>query len=201
MDLITGPGKYGINSGKMQSTSSPSSKGWNFNPGQAANIAHAGGTLLDVVSYLRDPTSKAYRKAGKYAKQGADFENAQLKAKGQEALAIGQRGQMAEQDATNKAISRAIAVAAGSGGGASDPTVMSIIGNLASEGNTNALSALYSGQSEQVAYENEILANTFNAKATSAGYKYKAKATSQANWDNAFGSLLDGASTFLEKYG
>lgn len=170
-------------------------------PGFTADLAHGGGTLLDVVSYLRDPTSKAYKKAGKYDKKAVDFENAQLEARGKEDYAIGQRAYLAEQDVAEKAISRAVAVAAGSGGGASDPTVMKIIGDLASEGKTNALSALYEGESSQVAYENEILANKYNSKVNTAGYNYKAKANRMANWDAAGGSLLSGIATFAEKYG
>lgn len=170
-------------------------------PGFTADLAHGAGTLLDVWSYLNDPTAAAYKKAGKYSKNAMNFENTQLAAKAKEAFAIGQRAYLAEADATTKAISRATAVAAASGGGASDPGVMSIIGRLASEGNTNALSALYEGQSTDVAYQNEILANKYNAKADMAGYKFKSGAYRQANWDAAAGSLLSGIATFAEKYG
>lgn len=202
MDSITGPGKYGISSGKMQnSLAKTNGSGFSVPAGVSADIVRGGGTLLDVVSYLRDPTSAAYKKAAKLNKKAINFENTQLAAKGKEAFAIGQRGAIAEQDVADKAISRAIAVAAASGGGASDPTVMQIIGNLASEGKTNALSALYEGQSTEVAYQNEILANQYAAKADMAGAKWKAKATRKANWDAAFGSLLSNGSTFLEKYG
>lgn len=170
-------------------------------PGFTADMAHGGGTLLDVVSYLRDPTVAAFKKAGKYNKKAIDFENAQLEARGKEDFAIGQRAYLAEKAVTDKAISRAVAVAAASGGGASDPTVMKLIGNLASEGKTNALSALYEGESSQVAYENQILANKYNAKADTAGHKFKSKSLRQANMDAAFGSLLSGVATFAEKYG
>lgn len=198
MDTV---GKYGVASGKMQNKAATSGSSWTVPHGLSADIARGSGTLLDVVSYLRDPTSKAYKRAGKYAKQSADFENAQLEARGKEDFAIGQRAALAEQDTATQAISRAVAVAAASGGSATDPTVLKIIGDLASEGNTNALSALYEGESSQVAYENEIMANKFNAKADVAGYRFQGKAYKRANYDKAFGALLSGVTPFLEKYG
>jgi hypothetical protein len=181
--------------------SASSKKSYWTSPGFTADLAHGSGTVLDIFAYLNDPTSKAYKAAGKYGKKAADFENAQLAAKGKEAFAIGQRAYLAEKQATDKALSRAVAVAAASGGGASDPGVMDIIGKLASEGNTNALSALYEGQSTQVAYQNEILANNYNADAAAAGYKFKGNAWGGANWDSAVGTLLSGIATFAEKYG
>jgi murein L,D-transpeptidase YcbB/YkuD len=170
-------------------------------PGFGADLAHGGGTVLDAVSYLTDKTGSAYKKAAKYGKASTKFENAQLDAKGKEAFASAQRGALAEQKTADLAISRAVAVAAGSGGSATDPTVMDIIGNLASEGKTNALSALYEGQSTQAAYQNEILANNHNSKTNTAGYNFKGKAYDRANLDSAFGTLLSGGSTFLQKYG
>lgn len=170
-------------------------------PGFTADLAHGGGTLLDIYSYLNDPTASAYKKAGKYVKQGAKFENIQLAAKGKEAFASAQRGALAESKAADLAISRAVAVSAASGGGASDPGVMNIIGNLASEGKTNALSALFEGQSTDVAYQNEILANNYNAKTAAAGYKFQGGSYRMADYDGAAGSLLSGIATFAEKYG
>lgn len=173
---------------------------WN-SPGFTADLAHGGGTLLDIFSYLRDGTGSAYKNAGKYAKQSAAFENSQFAARGKEAFAIGQRGALAEKKQADLAISRAVAVAAATGGSASDPTVAKVVGNLASEGNTNAMSALFEGQSTQTSYQNEIIANNFNAKANAAGYKFKGSAYNMANYDAAAGSLLSGIATFAEKYG
>lgn len=200
MDSITSKAT-GHQAAISQASKGSSSGGFSLPPGLSADIAHGGGTLLDIVSYLTDPTASAYKKSAKLNKKASAFENAQLAAKGKEAFAIGQRGAIAEKDAADKAISRAVAVAAASGGGANDPTVQGIIGNLASEGNTNALSALYEGQSTQAAYENEIISNKYGAKAYGAGAKFKASATNKANLDAALGSLLSGGSTFLEKYG
>lgn len=172
-------------------------------PGSGADIAHAGSTLVGTVNAFRSNglQADAYKAAGKNTKKLSDFMTAQYAARGKEAVATGQRGALAEQRQARLAMSKAQAVAAASGGGASDPTVQHIIGGLASEGNTNALSALYSGQSTEADYANYGAAAKFNASSDAAGYNLKSKAYSNNKWDDAIGTLLDGSTSFLEKYG
>lgn len=86
--------------------------------------------------------------------------------------------------------SRALARAAASGGGASDPTVVNILANLEGESKYRALTALYEG--EETARSKETQAN---AKRTEA---HNAK---KAGYIGALGTVLSGASTMYTRFG
>lgn len=176
---------------------------WLNTPDSGADIAHGSSTLLSTIDAFRqgNQTAAIYNNATKNVKKGAAFENTQLAAMGKDAIAASQRQALDETKQSKLTQSRAVAVAAGTGGGASDPSVMSIIKNLASEGNTNALSALYTGEAANTEYQNRISANTYEAKATAAGYGMRAKAESGNKWNTALSTILSGVPSFLEKYG
>ena len=97
----------------------------------------AGGTALSAYGKYR---------GGKSAKARAKFEAKQMEANANKAISVSQReAQEIDREGRIQA-SRALAVAAASGGGASDPTVMNIMGDLA--GGTDYLKsvALYEGK-------------------------------------------------------
>lgn len=204
MDWMSGSsGAYnGQGRGWQASQTGVGSSSW-YTPGVGADVAHGASTVLGTLDALRSGSSASaiYKGAAKNVKKANDFENAQLAGFGKEAVASSQRQALDEKKQADLAISRATAVAAGTGGGASDPGVMSIIGRLASEGNTNAMSALYTGQAAQQEYANKIKANDFEAKSTAAGYKMKASAENGGKWNSAIATVLNGVPSFLEKYG
>jgi hypothetical protein len=170
-------------------------------PGIGADFAHGAGTLVGAYGALKSGsnTKKAYNMAAEAALADAEYENKILKQNSQNAKGAAQRGAIEQDRQAKLAMSRAVAVAAGSGAGASDPTVTKLVGDLAARGKYNALTALYQGDSEAQYYENVMTANTHNAKANAAGYKFRGKASS--GMDEAIGTLLSGASGFLQKYG
>lgn len=63
-----------------------------------------------------------------------------------EAIAISQRQSLEEQRQATLVASRALAVAAASGAGVSDPTMVRVIANARGEGAVRAATALYEGQ-------------------------------------------------------
>lgn len=74
---------------------------------------------------------------------------------GQQKVAEAQRKQQDEQLKTRYTQSRLQALAAGSGGGANDPTIIKLGQDIAGQGEYNALSALYAGQSSQWAFNTQ----------------------------------------------
>lgn len=93
--------------------------------------------------------------AGLSAKQSADFEAKQLKQRAGQAKATSQFQAEQERRQSRYIQSRAQALAAASGAGASDKTVLDIMGSLEKEGEYRALSALYAGD---VASQNDLMA-------------------------------------------
>lgn len=84
--------------------------------------------------------------AGKQQRENADFEAAQYRQKAGQAQASSQREAFTADQQAKYIASRALAVAAASGGGASDPTVVHIISGIAGEGAYRQALALYQGE-------------------------------------------------------
>lgn len=83
---------------------------------------------------------------GTKQKEKAEFEADQLEQQAGQAVAVGQRENMEIQRYARLTQSRALALAAASGGGASSPTVVNLIGNIAKRGAYEGAKALYSGE-------------------------------------------------------
>lgn len=86
------------------------------------------------------------REAGASRKAAAEFEANVLEVQAGQQIAVTQRDMMDVQRAGRLAQSRALALSAASGGGASSPTVTKLIGDLAKETSYNAARALYAGE-------------------------------------------------------
>jgi len=126
---------------------------------------------------------KAYGqyKQGKAAKRAGDLDAEQLLQKAGTRRAAGQRDAEEEQRNTELAYSRALAVAASSGGGVSDPTVVKLIGDLQGEGEYRVLSKLFVAEDE---------AEGLEYRATVA--KREGRAKRRAYNIAAVGSLVEG---------
>lgn len=86
--------------------------------------------------------------------------------------------------------SRVLAVAAASGGGASDPTVMNLMSRLAGENNYRQMTALYEGEEEARQLRNQASVTRNAGKRAEASSKL-----------GAFGTVLSGGSSLYSKYG
>jgi hypothetical protein len=166
----------------------------------AVGIAGAG--LL--MSYSgQQKAGKAEAKRGQGLSQIAEFEAQQMEQNAITEIATSQRLAGEERRRADITESRALALAAASGGGASDPTVVKIISELAGEGSYRSAIALYEG--EERARQMRIGAQ---ARRIEGQYGLEGGlASSRAYQTMATGSLLTGAGkiamtpTLFQKYG
>lgn len=100
-------------------------------------IASVGGSIVSGLGQMQ---------AGRAANASAKFQAAQLEQRVGQERAAAQRQAIEERRKAAFAISRGQAVAAASGGGATDPTVLDVTGGVAAQGEYNALSALFEGE-------------------------------------------------------
>lgn len=154
-----------------------------------------GGSLFSMMG--ASDAADAAEVMGQRARQAADFRAAQLRSNAGQAIAASQRAGDNEVRRANLLASRALAVAAASGGGASDPTVVKLISNIAGEGTYRRLSAMYEGEERARAMRMQADAASYEgAIAEEAGYM---KADSYRTQGMA-GLFKMGGSLF-EKYG
>ena len=115
--------------------------------GTAAAAGQVGlGTLLTTAGTLY---------SGVRAMQTGNQQASILQQKGEQELAIAQRKAMESRRQKDLVLSRQRAVAAASGGGATDPTVMSIMGQTEKQGEYNALMDMYNGRTMRADLFNE----------------------------------------------
>lgn len=88
------------------------------------------------------------------------------------------------------AVSRGIAVAAASGAGVDDPTVVNLLARIEGEGEYRALSALYEGEETARGMEAEAAARRRGAKSTKKAGLIKAGST-----------ILSAGSSMYDRYG
>ena len=90
--------------------------------------------------------ARAARLAGERKKVAAEFNATELERQAGIAVALSQRQAMEERRMAEYAASRALAVAAASGGGVSDPTVVKLLADHKGMGAYKANLALYEGE-------------------------------------------------------
>lgn len=128
--------------------------------------------------------------AGSQEKELANYQASQLERNAGQSQAVAQRQAIEERRKARLLESRAQAVAAASGGGASDSTVVNLIGNIEKQGEYNALTALYNGDMQAANMKEE------------AGIRRKTgKAAAYAGQTQAASTILSGASSLYNKYG
>lgn len=128
---------------------------------------------------------------GEQAEQSALFEAAQMDRNAKSAEAVSQREAIRAKREAAYLASRAEAVAASSGGGGSDPTIVNLIGGIEEEGEYNALTALFNGQQR---------ADAMRTGADVARMEGRSKR--KAGNTGAFSTVLSGAAKYgLSRYG
>ena len=120
----------------------------------AVGVAIGAGGLLLSGKAGREAKKNANREqelseqAGQARNEAAQLEADVLDRQAIQTRAAAQRDMFDVQRAARLAESRAVALAAASGGGASAPTVLNIVGNIAKEGAYNAARAMYAGEEQ-----------------------------------------------------
>lgn len=168
-----------------------------------AQAALVGATVLSTVGTIVSANSAATasKAEGASARNAAEFQQAQYNQRAGQELASSQRQAIEERRKADLAISRARAIAAGSGGSATDPTVMKIYNDLASEGEYNALSALYEGDEAATGLRMQGAAARYEGESAYQAGQYKSSAYRRAGYLQGVGTALSGVSDFYTKYG
>jgi hypothetical protein len=133
---------------------------------------------------------------GIQARQAANFQAAQLRQNANAAEAASQRTAFDIDRQTQFITSRALAVAAGSGGGASDPTVVNLIARDAGEGAYQKQLALYGGRDRARLDQEQADAKVYEGKNTFANSLEVGAAGYAGAATNLLKSQARGASLF-----
>jgi hypothetical protein len=147
--------------------------------GEIGTVASVAGTGISALSGMSQ---------AQYQQLVAKREAEALKQKANENAAAAQRVQITRERQTALALSRGQALAAASGGGATDPTVLNIQSDIAGQGEYNALTALYEGQSRARSDQYQADIDLFRAKRIQAGAPLAAT-----------GTILGGVANFADR--
>lgn len=160
----------------------------------AAVVGKGLGTAAQVVGYQQAADSA--RTAGHRKQVASQFEAEQLEQQAGQVIAASQRDSQDERRKTNLLASRALALAAASGGGASDPTIVRIISGLKGEGSLRSATALYRGEEQARRIRMGASAKSYEGlvaeeAGNNQGAAYETLATA---------ALFEGASSIASKY-
>jgi hypothetical protein len=140
----------------------------------AGSVAGAAGTILGA----------------KAEAKGLRREAAQLEVNAGQERAVSQRQAMEERRQGRLASSRALAVAAASGGGVDDPTIVNAMANLDGDAEYRARVALFEGNTRGDDLERQA-----------KDRRREAKSVKTQSYFKAAGSLLGAGSTMYDRYG
>jgi len=143
--------------------------------------------IMTAVSTVMSMSAK--KQQGEQAQASANYQANQLDQSAGQQFASAQRASMSDEQQARLAQSRALAVAAASGGGVSDPTVMSIMSRLAGEGTYRSMVDLYQGREKARQLEDQANAARLQGGIASSNSNYSSAAT-----------LVSGASSMYSKY-
>jgi hypothetical protein len=141
--------------------------------------------------------AKVAEQEGRAARYGKESEAAQYDQQAGQEIAVAQRGAMEQRRRAKLVASRALAVSAASGGGASDPTVARIIADIEGEGAYRAATELYRG--EESARKLRMAASGSRYEGALAERSGKIK--SRAYKLQAFGDAAQMGGGMYQKYG
>lgn len=133
-----------------------------MDPTTLAIVGSVGGSLLSASGSVSE--GKAALAQAKAQKAAADFQAAQLRVNAGQEQAMGQVESLEQSRQARLMQSRALAVAAASGGGASDNTVTKVIGDLAGEGELARLTAIFNGDEAARGLRNQASATEFEGR-------------------------------------
>jgi hypothetical protein len=166
--------------------------------GASPTSVHGAGTAMDVFGRVLGAFGAA--QDGGARRMAAEYRAAQLRVGAGQEMAASQREAISALEQSKRVASRVLAVAAASGGGASDPTVVRLVADISSEGAYRQALALYEGQDR---------ARMLRTQADAASYEGKL-AEGAGNRNAIGGAIGAGASMFRgiaqgksmrEKYG
>lgn len=162
---------------------------------QATAWLYGAGTLLETFGLLE--RGRLARIQAERAKIRADFMAWQADRQAGRVLAISQRRAIEERRMGDVAASRALAVAAASGGGVSDPTIVKLMADTQGEAFYRASVSLYEGEAEARQLRLNAQAKRLEgAESLEEGYRAE-----QYNAIGAAGAAAKGGMSLYAKYG
>jgi hypothetical protein len=170
---------------------------------QAAAAAQIAATAISVGSSIAQGAAqaKAAKSEAQSTQAAGQFQATQLRQRAGQERASAQRAAIEERRRGRLARSRARNLAGASGAGADDPTVVGIFGDLAGEGEYNALSQLYSGEEAAKGLELDADVAESEADMLSSAALYRGKAARRAGYIDSAGTVLSSGSSLFDKYG
>lgn len=123
--------------------------------------ALVGGTLLQAAGSIA--AGRAEQQAANARAQALEHQAAQARQAAGQERAASQRDAIEERRRARLIKSRALAVAAGSGGGAGDPTIENILGDIGEEGEFRALNELFIGEERARDLETQAALKVFES--------------------------------------
>lgn len=132
------------------------------------SVAGALGTAL---------TAKGDISAGNAAARAADYQARQMEVNAGQENAVASFSAQEEQRKTDLLASKAIAVAAASGGGTLDPTVVKILQGIHGEGALAKQMQIYNGAEAARGLRDQAKATRYEGKLTKGAYKKRALST------------------------
>jgi hypothetical protein len=167
----------------------------------AAVVSSVFGTALEYEGNKQ--SAQASRLAGQRRNVAAQFEAEQLEQNAGQVIAASQRDAMEERRRADLVSSRALALAAASGGGVSDSTVVNIIAKLKGEGSYRSAVALYRGETEARRMRMGATAKRYEGAVAEEGGEFQASAyetMATASLFKGISSAMPKAQSLYERY-
>ena len=152
------------------------------------------GTVMSIKG--ASDAADAAEETGRRQREAANFEAAQLDQNAGQALASSQRDAEEQRRQSRILQSRALALASASGAGATDPTVVNLISEIAREGVYRAGVAMYEGEDRARQMRMGAATARYQGDIALSGGRSRASAYRT----QGFGSAI-GATSLLAKYG
>lgn len=162
----------------------------------AAPYIAAAGTV--VSAYQQEQQGILAAAQANMRAQQMEVQAEQLNKNAKAAEAASQREAIRAKRESSYLASRNKALAAAGGGSASDPTVVNLIDQIESEGEYNALTALYNGSARAQGIRSDALTTQYGAEME----RQAGKSAKKAGKTTAFNTVLSGASNYgMARYG
>lgn len=180
----------------MSSMAGAASGGW---LGTAVSV---GGTLLQAYGQNQAGKAAQSQAEAQAANQrtAAEYEARQADYLAGQSIAASHYEAREQRKAAALLASKALASAAGSGAGASDPTVVDILNGIYSEGAYRSALALYQGQEQARAYNVSATARRVSGQSGASAALAEGGSIARASNLSMFSTLLQGSSSLLANY-
>jgi len=129
------------------------------------------------------------QKAAKAEQQAANFQAQQLEEQGGQIRASAQRQGFEQRRQARLAMSRVQNL---TGGNSTDESILNFTGNLAAEGEYNALTSLYEGEEAALGRQSQATGLRMQGKAARTAANYKSASTVLSTASSMFGAYSNG---------